>query len=159
MSSKNPHKGTTLIELVIVILIISILSTGGIEMVRLGFLSYMTGQNIINADWQGRAALERMTRDLHSIRSPSDITTATPTLLTFTDISGNTVTYQVTGTQLMRNAQVLADYVQSLAFNYYNSNGTTPISNSDIRYITITLNINNNTNFNFTTGVTLWNLT
>ena len=56
----------------------------------------------------------------------------------------------------MRNSQPLADNVQALTFNYYNSDGSTPSNNSKIRYTTIAITIDND--FNFKTGVVLWNL-
>ena len=155
MSYLIKQKGATLLEVVMVIILVGILSAGGGELVRLGFESYVAGQSSIDADWQGRTAFERMTRELHAVRSASDIIAATPDILTFTNIEGNTISYQLTGTQLMRNTQVLAVSVQDLAFHYYDSSGAVALNNSDIRYITVTLDIDNNT---FTTGVGLWNL-
>lgn len=153
-------KGFTLIELIIVIVIVSILSGLSAQFLKLGFTAYFFGQNLIDADSQARAALSRITDDLHNLRSNADITTASATTLQFTDLSGNLLTYQVTNSQLLRSNLLLAKDAQSITFQYYDLAGTAlapPVTGANIaliRYVTLTLSISN---FPYTTGVTLWN--
>lgn len=163
-------KGFTLIELIVVMVILGIIAAGSSELVLQGFNAYFAEQNIIAADWQGYYALERMERDLHSMRSSADIISATSNSIAFIDISDSVITYQLAGTQLQCNVtvggqsnnQVLADGIHSLTLQYFDSSGNdlgaAPQINL-IRYIVITLNVNyGNTNFNLTTGVYPWNL-
>jgi prepilin-type N-terminal cleavage/methylation domain-containing protein len=154
------NRGFTLIELIIVIVLLGIISVIATKMLAQGFNAYLTGKNILNADWQGRLAMERMVRDIRAIRSPTaGITTATATQLAFTDTNGTDIVYQVSGSNLMRNSQVLADGVQSITFSYFNQNGATTGVLSAIDYITIILNITqNNTTFSLTTSVNARNV-
>jgi prepilin-type N-terminal cleavage/methylation domain-containing protein len=153
-------QGFTLIELIIVIVIVSILAGVGAQFLKLGFLAYYQGQNLIDADSQARVALSRLTNDLHNLRSTSDITTATANSLIFTDLYGNVISYQVSGSQLQRNNLALANNVQSITFQYYDGAGAllaSPVTAANrvlIQYIKLTLIINT---FNYTSGVTLWN--
>jgi len=153
------QKGASLIELIIVILLVGILAAGSAELLRLGFLSYATGASSIEADTQGRIALERMKRDIRDIPSSSDITSASATALTFIDSNGTSITYQLSGTNLMRNSDILAKDIQTLSFGYYDSVGALAVTTATIRYITVSLVVNNGaTSLTLITGVSLWNL-
>ena len=157
MQKRTSQLGFTLIELIIVIVLLGILVAGSGNLLSQGFKSFFVGKDIINANWQASVALERMIRDLHAVRSPSDITTATATTLQIVDLDGNTITYQVTGNQLQRNSQFIANGIQSINFNYYDKNGITTALRDSIRYVAITLNINyNNLTFPVKTAVYLW---
>lgn len=163
MFCKSDYKlrGFTLIELIIVIVISSILLGAGIEFFRLSFNSYLQGQQIADADWQGRIAINTITHDLHALRSTTDITTATASALTFTDLDGTSIDYQVNNGQLMRNAQIVANFVQSITFQYYNEDGvllSDPVAIASIRYVAVNLVINENGTMNFVSGVALWNI-
>lgn len=147
-------RGFTLIELIIVILLMGIIMAVASKMLSQGLTGYLTSKNLIEAEWQGQIGLERMARDIHLIRSLGDISTASASQLIYTDTSGTSITFQLSGTTLMRNSQVLADGVQSLIFSYFNKNGASTSTLSDIRYITISLNVTqNNTNITLTTSI------
>lgn len=160
MERNSKISGITLIEIIIVIVVISLLSGITAQFLNLGFLGYYQGQNSIDVDSQAQVALNRLMNDLHRLRSASDITTANASDLTFTDLDGNVISYQVNGSQLQRNNLALANNVQSITFQYYDITGTvlvTPVSEANkplIRLIKLNLMIND---FNYTTGVTLWN--
>src|SRR3990167_6623069 len=146
--------GFTLIELVMVMVIIGILAAISSVILSQGFNAYFAGKNVTDASWQGVSALEHMARDIRAIRSPSDITAATTSQLVFTNISGSSITYQLSGTTLMRNSQPLADGIQSLTFSYFSRNGAVTATPSLICYIRITLNVTqNNSDFTMTTAI------
>ncbi len=149
------NQGFTLIEVVITIVILSIIAALGGKILQAGFNAYLTNQYTTTANAQARLALERMTRDIHAINSPSSITTATSSQLVFRDIYGNSVTYALSGTQLLRNSQVLADYVGSFSLAYLNSSGATTASTSAIRYVTVSLNITDSDYFNYNLRTTI----
>lgn len=148
------HRGFSLLELIVVMVILSIVAAIGSRVIQASFNSYFTNQNVTTANVQARLALERMTRDIHAINSSASITTASATQLTFTDVNGTSITYQKTGTQLMRNSQVLSDGVNTLTFSYLDRNAAVTAVLANIRYITVTLNITSG-NVNYTMRTTI----
>src|SRR3989304_9709026 len=163
MTPKIKNRGFTLMEMVIVIIVTLILVPIAATILAQEFKIFYVGQNLANADWQGRVALDRMTRD---IRAATSITTAGANSIVFTNIDGVAVSYSRGGTnntQLIystaSNPQILANNIAGLTFVYYGQDGITQAVGNSIRYITITLNIVNlNANFNLTTAVYLWNI-
>lgn len=148
--------GFTLIELVMVILLFSIISVVAATLIAQSFNGYLTSKNIVDANWQARLAFERMTLD---VRQAQSISTASASQLTFTDTSNNTITYQLSGSNLTRNGNILADGIQTLIFSYYASDGSTTSTPAAIRYIQYSLTITkNNTNYVATTAVNPRNL-
>lgn len=153
------QNGFTLIELVITIILMSIVSVISMQMLSQGLTAYLTAQNVVTADQQARLALERMVRDLRSIGSSNAITTATSAQFTFTDLSGTSFNYALSGTNLMVNNQILANGITSLTLSYYDSSGNTTSTLSAIRYITISINVTqSNANFTVSTSIYPMNL-
>jgi len=153
------HCGFTMIELIIVIVILAVLSAIALPMLTAGFNGYFTQRNLSDANWQGRLALSRMSRDIRSIPSAGNITTATSTQFTFTNSSNASVSYTLSGTALQRNGITLANGVSAVTFGYYTSAGAVTATISAIRYVSITLNITeNNTNITLETVVDLRNI-
>ena len=154
----QPHRflrgrGFTLIEMVVVITILGIIGTIAANVIRSGFSAYYTGQDISHADWQGKVALERITREVHEARDRASLVgnlTAPDTQLVFTDIYGTTVSYQLVGATLMRQAtpaviaQPLADNiaVSGLAFTYHTNSGVVVTATAaSVDYITVALTV------------------
>ena len=160
MTPKIKNRGFTLMEMAIVIIVTLILVPIAATILAQEFQVFYVGQNLANADWQGRVALDRMTRD---IRAATSITTAGANNIVFTNIDGVAVSYSLNGTNLIystaSNPQILANNIAGLTFVYYGQDGITQAVGNSIRYITITLNIVNlNANFNLTTAVYVWNI-
>lgn len=150
--------GFTIIELIIVIVILSILAVIALPMLSSGFNAYFTARNLSDANWQGRLALARITRDLRALTSNNNITTATATQLTFINNANTSVSYTISGSNLERNALTLANGVNSVTFDYYTSAGAATAVIANIVYISITLNITqNNTNITLEAVVDLRN--
>lgn len=148
------QNGFTYIELVIVIVLFGILAKMSATMLQQGFDAYLKARYVTDADWQGRVAMERMTRDIRMIRSPAAITTNGGSNLVFTDTDGNSIDYGLSGTTLQRSGIDLAEGVNSLTFTYYDKDGTSGATGTAIRYIKVSLNITqNNTDYTLTTAL------
>ena len=118
--------GFSLFELVMVIVLLTIVAAVAAPFASNGFKAYYTGRDLAETDWQARVALERMTRDLRSVRAPADITMTSGADLSIIDVDGTTIRYCLgtIGTcpgasgELMRNTQPLATGVSGLVFSY-----------------------------------------
>lgn len=140
-------RGITLIELMMVITIVGILAGVSSMYIRetASLWRYITFRNDIVA--QGRMALMRLSREVRQVRDDSSVYTAGATQFEFDDSNDNRINYQLSGTDLLRNSDVLADSISSLSFVYFNANNaqiTTPDiypSRTDIRRIEVNLTV------------------
>lgn len=155
MRMPTHQNGFTLVELIIVIVILGILVVVTEPLLQSGFDAYFTQRNITEANWQESLALSRMKRDIRGMPTLANITMATSSELAFTDSENESVDYTLSGTNLLRNTDVLASGVNSISFAYYNRYGATTTTLSDIRYINITLNVTKN-NVDYTTFTTIF---
>jgi prepilin-type N-terminal cleavage/methylation domain-containing protein len=155
----SKQHGFTLIELVMVIILFGIVTIGATRFFLQGVTGYVDAQNVTNANWDGQVSMMRMTRDIRMIRSANDITTNTSAELSFTDVGGNAIDFKLTGSNLMRNTQVLARGVTGLTLTYFDKNGASNSTPSSLHYVTIALTVtDNNTNYTLTTSVELRDL-
>jgi len=150
--------GFSLIELIVVIVVLGIIASMGVIVVRDGMLGYLRGREITSADWQGRLALERITRDLRDVAWPnySNIAaTCGTSTFTFSDVSSTLISYtQSTNNTLLRNGQPLADNVSSLVFNCLQSDVQTTATLSAVYYVSVSMVVaTTNTNATYRTTV------
>lgn len=131
--------GFTLIELIMVIIIIGVMSVVIGRIMLQGFRSFATSQNITEADWQALVALQRLTSDIHNIRSAADISVIGSSQLNFVDVNGTNVQYSVSSGSLLRNSQTLATGVTAFTLGYLDKTGVTTATLSSVRYISISL--------------------
>ena len=131
----NDNKGFTLIELVMVITLLGII--GGIIALPLyigtkGWFEATTREGITES---GRIAIERMMREIRNTARKANntpcISAPAATSFSISDLNGdlvncNSITFNLSGTDIQRNGVPLADNVQSLAFTYYDVNNNTP---------------------------------
>ena len=125
--------GVTLLEMVLVLVILGIIAALGSSFLSGGLNAYFTERDISNAAWQGRLALERITRDLRTVRSATagDLTITPANQISFTNTAGTNVSYSLSGSTLMRNGQPLADGITALSFTYLANDGKTAVT-SDV---------------------------
>jgi prepilin-type N-terminal cleavage/methylation domain-containing protein len=146
--------GFTLVELVIVITIVGIVALI-IGTMLLGTIKAWTFKfNRNDILWDGRLALDRMTREIRAVKDTTSVTTATSSQLRFTDTQNKDITYSLSSTNLNRTengtANLLAESVSALSFTYYNSSDTaipSPTvspSATDIRRVRINLTLTKN---------------
>ena len=145
----SPACGFTLIEVIVTMVIAAVLATIGATVMRSGFSAYFLGRELARDAIQGTLALERMTRDLRSIRSATaaDLPTMTATTISFFDVDGNTNTYDFPGGLVTYSlnggaAQPLADNVSNLTFSYLQNDGQTVAGvATSVAYITVAITV------------------
>ncbi len=139
------NKGFTLIELVIVIVILGIIASIATPLLlvisdSLSFLVSRAGM-----DQAADVALSMMTREVRRLKDDSSVNAAASSQFSFDDVNSNAISYSLSGTDLMRNSDILASDVQDLSFTYYGDSGgtiSTPVvspNETDIRRIDISL--------------------
>ena len=140
--SRQP--GYTLVELIVVTVVLGIIASMGAIVVHDGMLGYLRGREITSADWQGRLALERITRELRDVAAPGsasiDAASCGSSGFSFVNITANQIIYTLPSSTLLRNAQPLADNVTGLRFYCLQGDGqtytTTP---SAVYYVTVSM--------------------
>ena len=150
---KHRTKGFSLFELIMVMVVLGIVAAVSAPFLSASFQSYFIGKDISEIDSQARAALERLSRELRSIRAPTDLTISPTSEVTFTDVDGNAIRYclgTVAGCpgaagELMRNSQPLATGISALAFSYLTKTGTAAAAAANVFYVTVSFTATQNT--------------
>jgi len=111
--------------------------------VRDGMLGWLRGREITSADWQGRLALERITRELRDVASPNysniSATSCGTSTFAFSDITSTPISYTQNTSTLLRNGQPLADNITALRFYCLNSAVQPTATPSAVYYITVSM--------------------
>jgi prepilin-type N-terminal cleavage/methylation domain-containing protein len=154
-ATRKNFAGFTLIEIVVTMMVLSIITVICSRILGAGLTSYVAAQNISDADWQMRVALESMTREIRNIRSDSDITAATATTLSFTDNFNTAISYSYSGNTILQNSQILAEGVTAFAFTYYNNALTATTTATAVSLVQLNVTFAENNTSNFTTQV-IW---
>ena len=94
------QRGFTLTELLIVIAILGMMLAGLVTVQMQGQQSYLIGSHRVEAQQNGRIALELMVRELRSATSVTLIPSATD--MTFVDENGVTIRYALAGAVINR---------------------------------------------------------
>jgi prepilin-type N-terminal cleavage/methylation domain-containing protein len=135
--------GFSLVELIVVIVVLGIVASMGAMVVRDGMLGWLRGREITSADWQGRLALERITRELRDVASPnySNITATScgTSTFAFSDITSTPISYTQNTTTLLRNGQALADNITALRFYCLTSAVQPTATLSAVYYISVSM--------------------
>src|SRR4029450_11347585 len=96
------QRGFTLAELLVVMALTGLVLAGVFAIQQRGTSSYLMGASRVEVQQNARTALELMIRELRSAESVTTLASATD--ITFVDVTGATVRYQLTGTTLNRTA-------------------------------------------------------
>ncbi len=151
--------GFSLIELVLVIVVIGIVVSASSRSIMEGLNSFVSAQSFYKLDWQANMALEEITREARTIPTPASITTATASQFTFVDSTNTTMSYTISGGNILENGVILATNATSLAFTYYTRLGASTATLSAIRFVKISITLTSGTNtYTYTTTVNLQDL-
>lgn len=80
-----------------------------------------------------------MVREIRLIPGQAQVTTTTASSFTFQYPTGTSITYSRTGTNVMRNSDILMNNVTALAFTYYDQAGNTTTTAANVRSVRIQL--------------------
>jgi len=146
--------GFTMVEMVASMVILGLLAAVTAPILSGGIRNYFQAVEMTQEDANARLALERMLRDLRWVKSSSDLTTLTPSQLSFVDTGGNTVTftYDSVAKTLSRqqnggNINILANNVSSFTLSYLATDGqSTATLASQVLYVTIQMTISTSGN-------------
>lgn len=141
----RPARGFSLIELVMVMVLFGIVAAVAAPVLSSGFQAYFTGRDISEVDWQARVAIERMTRELRSIRAPADLVITSADNIAFVDSDGNPIRYCMGAVgscpgaagELMRNAQPLASGISGLDFSFLTRTAGATATPAQVYYVTV----------------------
>ncbi|MDD5348117.1 MAG: prepilin-type N-terminal cleavage/methylation domain-containing protein [Candidatus Omnitrophica bacterium] len=117
-------KGLTLIELVMTIVLVGILVGVTALSIRevIGLYDFWSFRSETVS--QARLSLSRMVREIRQVNNETSFLAVDRSRLQFNDTTGATIEYRTNGTDLMRNADILATGVRNLTFSYYDQNMT-----------------------------------
>jgi len=141
MIPKRSSRGFTLIELIMVMIIMSIISVVLAKFLMSTLNSFTTEYQLSEIENQGTMVMNRLSNDIQNIRTPADISTINSNAFAFTDINGNTISYTVSGTQLLRNSITIIDNLSSISLGYLNASGATTGTAASVVYVTLSLTL------------------
>lgn len=112
-------KGTTLLEISIVIVLLGVIAGVAGIILEKAAVSSLLYSNLNDMHWENRIAVERMTREISGARSndPADFIMGANDI-TITDKDGQTIQYHLVGNVLQRDDQPLSGNVSSLDFTF-----------------------------------------
>lgn len=154
-TAKEKKQGFTLIEVIIVILILGVIVSVGGVLLGLGFRGGFASKDLVYAASMARVAIGRMGDDILNARSATAANLSlNSNSITFASNDGISISYSLSGTNLMRNSKILSKDIGALNFTYYDQIFSTTSIPSDVRCIQINMTVtyNNSTN-NLTTLV------
>jgi prepilin-type N-terminal cleavage/methylation domain-containing protein len=141
------QRGFTLTELLIVIAILGMMLAGLVTVQMQGQQAYLIGSHRVEAQQNGRIALELMVRELRSATLVTAIPSATD--MTFVDENGNTIRYSLSGAVINRTTgpvtTPLIGGVVTLNLTYFSAydgstnTGTTTADNTLVRLVRVQL--------------------
>lgn len=130
-------RGFTLVEFALTIAILGVVGVFMAPAINNAVKDYNLVWNrrvLVN---EAREGMERMTREIRLIPGSPQITSIGATSFVFQYPTGTTITYSLSGGNLLRNSDVLVANVSSLTFTYYNEDSGTASTTATVRSVGI----------------------
>jgi prepilin-type N-terminal cleavage/methylation domain-containing protein len=141
------QRGFTLTELLVVATVLGMILAGVVLIQMQGQQAYLFGSHRVEVQQNNRAALELITRELRSSQAITTVASASD--LTFVDLNGTTIRYQLSGATLNRitggTTTPLIGGVQTLSMSYYSAwngasnTGTTTTTPASVKLVRLQL--------------------
>jgi hypothetical protein len=130
--------------MIMVIVIVGIIASIFAVVFNSGMLAWFFMKDQKGMMMETRSVMKRMVREIKTTKDTdsSDILNFESSRYRFVDINDNTIDYQQSGTNLLRNGAVLLNNLAApggLQFSYLNSSGAVTSSRAFIRTVRITL--------------------
>lgn len=131
--------GYTLIELIITVIITGIIAVVAVDIIYLQARTYnqVFDRSLLIAE--GRKAIVALRDDVQGI-DPSKISSMEADRLTFQNFNDETIDYYFHDSQLDRNNNKLADYVQAAPFQYLDKDKNVTASAASLAFVKVQLN-------------------
>lgn len=148
MRSLYKTKGFTLYEIIAVTIVVGIIFAIGSAALKQGISSSFTSRDLMEATWQGRMALQRISQDILNAKNVD--TTSTSSQLVLNNYDQTQTTYnQIKQSQpvtqiIQNNSYVLANNIaaNSLTFTFYDSTFAIATDNANAYCINIKFTVN-----------------
>jgi prepilin-type N-terminal cleavage/methylation domain-containing protein len=147
---RRSERGFTLIELILVMVIIGVLSAVIAPPLMEGTKGWTWTTQRKDLSQQARIAMDRIVREIRNTGRKADdtpcISSAAAASFSFSDVNGdlincNSITFSLSGSQVLRGAAVLADNVSAFQMTYYDNNNGTTSTASAVRRLSIALTL------------------
>lgn len=138
------RQGFSLIEAVIVLFLVAVLTFGLGSFIFETIQAWLSVSGRNSATNKASMAMNRITREIRRVKKPQNIQVFTSSEFQFVDIDSQTVDFKQTGSDLLRNGDVLASGLLSpigLEFTYLDRNGSVAGAKQDIRSVRIWLSL------------------
>lgn len=134
-------RGFTLIEMIMSMTVLSIIGLVSSSVIMESMRIYKRTVPAIDADYRSNLALRTMKREIRELSETDAISVFTSSTFAFIDSFENSISYELTGTNLTRNGDLLASGVTSMTFRYWQMDGTVAALTSEVRLIEVDLTV------------------
>lgn len=153
-------RGFTLVELVLAILLLGVFGT----VLAVGLPVAVEAYDLVWARRmvlaQAQSGMERMVSEMELIPGSAQVTTTLASNFQFQYPAGTSISYALSGGDLMRNSDVLIDDVSALTFTYYDEAGVATSTAASVRQVSVEFTVDSPgeiSNFTLRTRVFLRN--
>jgi prepilin-type N-terminal cleavage/methylation domain-containing protein len=141
---KQSKGGFTLIETIIAIILLGIVALGLASFIFTSMEAWVLISGRDAAVSRARVAMNRMIAELRRVRKPQNLLTTTTSECRFIDLDAEQVDFQQSGSDLLRNSDILAaglDTPTGLRFTYLDATGEVTATQLNMRSIRVWLSL------------------